>query len=59
MSITATRFDVSQIVADAMNYCVMPLAHMAEVRRDGPIVYVRGEGIVLTDVNGNKYLDFM
>jgi adenosylmethionine-8-amino-7-oxononanoate aminotransferase len=47
------------LMAEAMAHCVFPLAQMEEVRRDGPTVYVHGDGVRLTDVNGRQYLDMM
>ncbi|MDF2757837.1 MAG: aminotransferase class-III, partial [Thermomicrobiales bacterium] len=47
------------LIAEAMEHCVFPLAAMEDVRRDGPTVYVRGEGVRITDVNGREYLDMM
>ena len=32
---------------------------MDEVRRNGPNIYVRGEGVRLTDIDGRVYLDMM
>src|SRR4051812_23142972 len=51
--------DGSQLSAEALAHCVFPLIQMEEVRRDGPRIYVRGEGVKLTDVDGHQYLDMM
>jgi putrescine---pyruvate transaminase len=59
MAAAATMADAEQLAATAMEHCVFPLAPMDEVRRDGPTIYVGGEGVRLTDVNGREYLDMM
>jgi putrescine aminotransferase len=51
--------DAEALVATAMEHCVFPLAPMDEVRRDGPTIYVHGEGVRLTDIHGRQYLDMM
>ena len=43
----------------AFQHCIFPLAHMEEVRQNGPNIYVKGEGVELTDHKGNVYLDMM
>lgn len=43
----------------AFQHCIFPLAEMEEVRAHGPNIYVKGEGITLTDSKGNTYLDLM
>jgi adenosylmethionine-8-amino-7-oxononanoate aminotransferase len=48
-----------RLIAAAMRHCVFPLAEMERVRRDGPTVYVRGEGTRLWDADGRAYLDMM
>lgn len=56
---TGTDVAPSELIATAMEHCVFPLAQMDEVRRDGPRVYVRGDGVRLTDLEGRQYLDMM
>lgn len=34
-----------------------PLAAILEHRQAGPTIFVRGEGIYLTDIDGNRYID--
>ncbi|MFN0193137.1 MAG: aspartate aminotransferase family protein [Aestuariivirga sp.] len=43
----------------AFQHCIFPLADMDEVRQNGPNIYVKGEGVNLTDHNGRVYLDMM
>ena len=59
MTDTLPALDPDVLAAEAMAHCVFPLAPMDEVRRDGPTIYVRGEGVRLTDVHGREYLDMM
>ena len=47
------------LIAEALEHCVFPLAAVEDVQRDGPTVYVRGEGVRITDINGREYLDMM
>ena len=44
---------------DAFEHCLFPLADAAEVRRAGPTIYVRGDGVELEDVHGRRTLDMM
>lgn len=54
-----TMLDPSQAIADAFAHIVFPLIHTADVRDFGPNIYVRGEGVRITDIHGNTYLDLM
>ena len=56
---STTLFDADQLAAVAMEHCVFPLAQMDDVRREGPRIYVKGDGVRLTDVHGRDYLDMM
>ena len=47
------------LVDQALAHCIFPLVPVEEVRRYGPTVYVRGEGIRLWDVYGHEYVDMM
>lgn len=47
------------LVAEALEHCVFPLTQVEALQRDGPKVYVRGEGVRLTDIDGHEYLDMM
>jgi adenosylmethionine-8-amino-7-oxononanoate aminotransferase len=51
--------DSDELRAEALEHCIFPLIQMEEVRRDGPRIYVQGEGVRLTDAAGNEYLDMM
>lgn len=46
-------------VAEALAHCIFPLVETAEVHRDGPIIFTRGRGATLEDINGKSYLDMM
>lgn len=51
--------EASDLIRLAHEHCIFPLIHQADIRDFGPSVYVKGEGIRLTDVNGKTYLDMM
>ncbi|MFN8593995.1 MAG: aspartate aminotransferase family protein [Thermomicrobiales bacterium] len=53
------EIDAAQLAADAMAHCIFPLAPADDLRREGPLIYVHGEGVRLTDANGREYLDMM
>jgi len=55
-SIHPTAADLTQT---AFDHCVFPLVPTEEVRREGPHIYVRGEGVRIWDVEGRDYLDMM
>lgn len=59
MVTTAPPLDPSQAKDDALKHNIFPLIHAADVRDFGPNIYVKGEGVRITDVNGNTYLDMM
>jgi adenosylmethionine-8-amino-7-oxononanoate aminotransferase len=48
-----------KLVAEALEHCVFPLAPVEDIQRDGPTIYVRGDGVRLTDLAGREYLDMM
>jgi putrescine aminotransferase len=56
---TEASFELSDLVATALEHCVFPLALVEDVRREGPKIYVEGDGVRLTDINGRVYLDMM
>ena len=56
-----TRTDIlkDDLIAEALEHCVFPLAPVEDLQRDGPKIYVRGEGVRVTDIDGREYLDMM
>ncbi len=52
---SATR-DLEQL---AWEHSIFPLIQIEDLKQRGPMIYVEGEGIGLTDINGNTYLDMM
>ena len=56
---TSTFVESNDLNAEALEHCIFPLIQMDEVRRDGPKIYVSGEGVRLTDAEGREYLDMM
>ncbi|MER3437284.1 MAG: aspartate aminotransferase family protein, partial [Chloroflexota bacterium] len=51
--------DASSLIEAAHAHCIFPLIHQADIRDFGPSIYVKGEGITLTDLHGKTYLDMM
>src|SRR4051794_27656572 len=56
---TLTHEYSTDLKAEALEHCIFPLIQTDEVRRDGPRIYVRGEGVRLRDAEGHEYLDMM
>lgn len=48
-----------ELIATALEHCVFPLAPVEDVRREGPKIYLRGDGVRITDIEGRDYLDMM
>jgi len=62
MTTTQTSYppiDGAQLTADAFDHLIFPLIATADVKETGPRVYVEGEGLRLTDINGKTYVDMM
>ncbi|MEP0322458.1 aspartate aminotransferase family protein [Bauldia litoralis] len=51
--------NIEAINQAAFEHCIFPLAEMDAVRRDGPHIWVGGQGVELTDNNGRTFLDMM
>ncbi len=51
--------NAAELIATAMEHCVFPLASVEDVRREGLNVYLRGDGVRLTDIDGREFLDMM
>jgi putrescine---pyruvate transaminase len=51
--------DLDKLTSDAFAHCIFPNIHQADIRDRGPKIYVKGEGITLTDIHGSTYLDMM
>jgi adenosylmethionine-8-amino-7-oxononanoate aminotransferase len=56
---TTARPVAADLAQTALEHCVFPLVPMADVQREGPHIYVRGEGVRLWDAEGRDYLDMM
>ncbi len=54
-----TLANLDELNAIAFQHCIFPLADMEDVRRHGPNIYVKGDGVELTDHSGRIYLDMM
>ena len=62
MTTTQTSYppiDGAQLTVDAFDHLIFPLIDAAEVKENGPRVYVEGEGLRLTDIDGKTYVDMM
>lgn len=55
----STTLSTSQVVQEAQDHIIYPLIHQADVRDFGPNYWIKGEGITLTDADGNEYFDMM
>ncbi len=49
----------SELMRLAMDHCMFPLSDNAAVRRDGPTIYVGGDGAELIEEGGRRVLDMM
>lgn len=56
---TRPPLDRARAVADAYDHVIFPLIHTADLRDFGPNIYIKGEGVRLTDVGGRVFLDMM
>jgi putrescine aminotransferase len=56
---TPPAIEAQELVATALEHCVFPLAPVEEVQREGLKIYLRGDGVRLTDIEGREYLDMM
>ncbi|HEU0113270.1 MAG TPA: aminotransferase class III-fold pyridoxal phosphate-dependent enzyme, partial [Thermomicrobiales bacterium] len=56
---TTIRPTAADLAQTALDHCVFQLVPTDEVRREGPRIYVRGEGVRLWDAEGREYLDMM
>jgi adenosylmethionine-8-amino-7-oxononanoate aminotransferase len=51
----STPTNAEALLADDRAHLVHPLHHPAD--HQNPVVFVKGQGAVLTDINGNEYID--
>lgn len=56
---TTPMANADELTKLAFDHCLFPVVDQETVRREGPRIYVKGEGIELTDLSGNKLLDMM
>jgi adenosylmethionine-8-amino-7-oxononanoate aminotransferase len=59
MTATGTDLDAQALVESALEHCVFPLAPAEDIARDGVRMWVKGEGVRVTDAAGREYLDMM
>jgi len=48
-----------ELTRDALAHCLFPITSRAQLAREGLNIYTRGEGVELTDIRGNTYLDMI
>jgi len=53
------RDNLDELSRLAFQHCIFPLTEMNEARQNGPNIYVKGDGIELTDHTGRVILDMM
>ena len=58
MTVTAA-VEAEHLLHDADAHCLLPMAARDEPDAEPTTVYVRGQGLELTDVHGRVYLDMM
>ena len=51
--------EAATLAQDAWDYCITPLLPVDEIRAGGLHIYKSGEGVRLTDYDGNTWLDMM
>jgi len=56
MAMTQT-WNTAELVANDQAHLLHPVSNLHAVRRDGPLVFVRGEDVFLWDSDGKRYLD--
>lgn len=59
MTSTGADLDAQALVASALEHCVFPLAPADDIARDGVRMWVKGDGVRVTDAGGREYLDMM
>ena len=56
---TTAAGEAEQLLRDADAHCLLPMAARDDAEAEPTTVYVRGQGLELTDVHGRVYLDMM
>ena len=59
MTATGADLDAQDLVASALEHCVFPLAPADDIAKDGVRMWVKGDGVRVTDAGGREYLDMM
>lgn len=54
-----TQPNMGDLNRTAFEHCIFPLANMDDVRRNGPNIYTKGQGVELTDQTGRTFIDMM
>ena len=56
MAMTQT-WNTAELVAQDQAHLLHPVSNLHQVRRDGPLVFTRGEDVFLWDTEGKRYID--
>ena len=56
---TTAAGEAEHLLRDADAHCLLPMAARDDAEAEPTTVYVRGEGLELTDIHGRDYLDMM
>ena len=59
MTATGADLDAQSLVDSALEHCVFPLAPADDIAKDGVRMWVKGDGVRVTDAGGRQYLDMM
>ena len=59
MTASGAELDAQALVASALEHCVFPLAPADDIAKDGVRMWVKGDGVRVTDAGGRQYLDMM
>jgi adenosylmethionine-8-amino-7-oxononanoate aminotransferase len=59
MTATGADLEAQALVDAALEHCVFPLAPADDIAKDGVRMWVKGDGVRVTDASGREYLDMM
>lgn len=59
MSATGADLEAQALIDSALEHCVFPLAPADDIEKDGVRMWVKGDGVRVTDAGGRQYLDMM
>ncbi|MCA9876148.1 MAG: aspartate aminotransferase family protein [Thermomicrobiales bacterium] len=59
MTATGADLNAQDLIDSALEHCVFPLAPVEDIEKDGVRLWVKGEGVRVTNGEGREYLDMM